>query len=139
MHFLNSFISLKIFCERLQDPPLTSKLTKQVFITNHMTLKPSIRSSSRKQNLKIHCQVSYSWIILLPLPATPLTLSLRLLMFRSVAEVQATTQYRKKLKYYLFKQLLTEQNMRKHVHFSQNQHACTYLAVHQLQNLVVSN
>ena len=48
MHFSNSFISLKLFCERLKEPSLISKLTKKSFITKHMTLKPSIRSSFLK-------------------------------------------------------------------------------------------
>ena len=48
MHFSNSFISLKVFCERYQVPPLISKLTKKLFTTNHITLKTSIRSSFSK-------------------------------------------------------------------------------------------
>ena len=50
-------------------------------VTNHVTIKI----------LKIHCWVSYSWITLLPLPLPSLTLSLGLLMFRTVAHVQTST------------------------------------------------
>ena len=39
---------------------------------------------------------------------SPLTLLLELLMFRTVAHMQAATQYRKKLTYHLLKQLLTQ-------------------------------
>ena len=52
IHFPNLFISLKVVCERLLDPPLISKLTKKLFITYHMTLKFSIRSSFSKKRSK---------------------------------------------------------------------------------------
>ena len=42
-------------------------------------------------------------------------------MFQTVAQVQGATQYRQKFKYYLLKQLLTQWNMRKHVHFVKHQ------------------
>ena len=52
IHFSNLFISLKVFCEGLSDPPLISKLTKKVFHDNVTKKcyyqKPSIRSSFSK-------------------------------------------------------------------------------------------
>ena len=78
-----------------------------LFMTNHMTLKPSLRSSfpkiGSKNSLLGKLLKDY---ILLPLPPPPLT-SLTLLMFQIVAQVQEATYYRQKLKYYLLKQLLT--------------------------------
>ena len=44
-------------------------------------------------------------------------------MFQIVAQVQTATQYRQKHKYYPLKQLLRQENMRKH--FVKNQNACT--------------
>ena len=55
----------------------------------------------------------------------PLSISLGLLMFWIVAHVQAATPYRKELKYYLLKHLLTKKNMRKRVNFIKNQNTYT--------------
>ena len=38
LHFSNSFVDLKAFCGGLQDPPMTSKLTKKLFMTMQQTL-----------------------------------------------------------------------------------------------------
>ena len=110
IHFSNSFISLKLFCERLQGPPLISKLTKKLFITNHMTLKPSIRSSFQKIGSKNSLLGKLLMDYISSIASSTSNISL---MFRTVAQVQAATQYRQKLKYHLLKQLLTQKNMRK--------------------------
>ena len=73
-HIVQFPVSLVVFCEIL-----IAKLKKKLFITNHMTLKPSTRSSFSKMRSKIHSQVSYSWIILLPLPTPPSNVIVRAL------------------------------------------------------------
>ena len=57
-----------------------------------------------KNSLLVKLKKDYTFSIAL----SPLTLSLELLMFRTVAQVQAATQYRQKFTYHLLKQLLTQ-------------------------------
>ena len=70
-------------------------------MTNHMTLKPSIRSSfskiGSKNSLLVKLIMDYTSSIAPP----HLILALGLLMFPTVAKVLAATQYRQKLKYYI--------------------------------------
>ena len=87
---------------------MISKLTKKLFITNHIIWKPSLRSSfsniRSRNSLLDKLVIDYNS----PIAPPPLTLSLGILMFRTVAQVQTATQYRQKGKYYLLKQLLTQ-------------------------------
>ena len=140
-HIVQFPVSLVVFCERVQDPPLISKLKKKLFITNHMTLKPSIRSSFSKMRSKIHSQVSYSWIILLPLPTPPSNVIVRALNVSNCSTSAGSNSIQSEIEVLplLTQQLLTQQKMRKRVHFVKNQNASTQLTIQQLHNYLVSN
>ena len=140
-HIVQFPVSLVVFCERVQDPSLISKLKKKLFITNHMTLKPSIRSSFSKMRSKIHSQVSYSWIILLPLPTPPSNVIVRALNVSNCSTSAGSNSIQSEIEALplLTQQLLTQQKMRKRVHFVKNQNASTQLTIQQLHNYLVSN
>ena len=140
-HIVQFPVSLVVFCERVQDPSLISKLKKKLFITNHMTLKPSIRSSFSKMRSKIHSQVSYSWIILLPLPTPPSNVIVRALNVSNCSTSAGSNSIQSEIEVLplLTQQLLTQQKMRKRIHFVKNQNASTQLTIQQLHNYLVSN
>ena len=99
-----------MFCQsilsKIVGPTTDLKSHKKLFLTCHMTLKPSIRSSLSKIGSKNSLLGKLLMDYTSSVPPPPLILLLGLLMFRTVAQVQAATQYKQKLKY-LLKQLLT--------------------------------
>ena len=92
IHFPNLFISLKVICERLLDPPLISKLTKKLFITYHMTLKFSIRSSFSKKRSKDSFLGKLLMDYISSISPSTSNIIVRLLMLWTVAQVQVETQ-----------------------------------------------